>query len=103
MEEMIGESIRPHVEMMSTAEKIKEAFSSLDSINLQKLRILYQRLWRAATDFVHQLIKTSEMGASVSISAPKLFVNPRTSYYPDWVKGIIVISDEGVTFHSGGI
>ena len=36
MEEMIGESIRPHVEMMSTAEKIKEAFSSLDSINLQK-------------------------------------------------------------------
>ena len=40
MEEMIGESIRPHVEMMSTAEKIKEAFSTLDSINLQKFDLV---------------------------------------------------------------
>ena len=100
MEEMIGESIRPHVEMMSTAEKIKEAFSSLDSINLQKFDLVSKAM--AATDFVHQLIKTSEITASVSISAAELFVNPRTSYYPDWVKGIIVISNEGVTFHSGG-
>ncbi len=29
-------------------------------------------------------------------------MNPRTSYYPDWVKGIIVISDEGVSFLAGG-
>src|SRR6476646_2377644 len=101
MEEMIGESIRPHVEMMSTAEKIKEAFSTLDSINLQKFDLVSKAM-AAATDFVHQLIKTSEITASVSISADELFVNPRTSYYPDWVKGIIVISDEGVTFHSGG-
>ena len=101
MEEMIGESIRPHVEMMSTAEKIKEAFTTLDSINLQKFDLVSKAM-AAATDFVHQLIKTSEITASVSISAAELFVNPRTSYYPDWVKGIIVISDEGVTFHSGG-
>jgi hypothetical protein len=101
MEEMIGESIRPHVEMMSTAEKIKEAFSTLDSINLQKFDLVSKDM-AAAIDFVHQLIKTSEITASVSISAAELFVNPRTSYYPDWVKGIIVISDEGVTFHSGG-
>lgn len=56
----------------------------------------------AATDFVHQLIKSSEITASVTIPASELFVNPRTSYYPDWVKGIIVISDEGVNFYSGG-
>jgi hypothetical protein len=31
-----------------------------------------------------------------------LFVNPRTSYYPDLVKGIIAISDEGVSFLAGG-
>ena len=68
MEEMIGESIRPHVEMMSTAEKIKEAFSSLDSINLQKFDLVSKAM-AAATDFVHQLIKTSEITASVSISA----------------------------------
>ncbi|MFZ0404906.1 MAG: hypothetical protein WAL79_03695 [Nitrososphaeraceae archaeon] len=65
MEEMIGESIRPHVEMMSTAEKIKEAFSSLDSINLQKFDLVSKAM-AAATDFVHQLIKTSEITASVS-------------------------------------
>ena len=58
MEEMIGESIRPHVEMMSTAEKIKEAFSTLDSINLQKFDLVSKAM-AAATDFVHQLIKTS--------------------------------------------
>ena len=68
MEEMIGESIRPHVEMMSTAEKIKEAFSTLDSINLQKFDLVSKAM-AAATDFVHQLIKTSEITASVSISA----------------------------------
>ena len=68
MEEMIGESIRPHIEMMSTAEKIKEAFSSLDSINLQKFDLVSKAM-AAATDFVHQLIKTSEITASVSISA----------------------------------
>ena len=68
MEEMIGESIRPHAEMMSTAEKIKEAFSTLDSINLQKFDLVSKAM-AAATDFVHQLIKTSEITASVSISA----------------------------------
>lgn len=56
----------------------------------------------AATDFVHQLIKTSEITASVTIPASELFVNPRTSYYPDWIKGIIVVSDEGVSFQAGG-
>jgi hypothetical protein len=56
----------------------------------------------AATDFVHQLIKTSEITASVTIPASELFVNPRASYYPDWVKEIIVISDEGVSFQAGG-
>ena len=40
MEEMIGESIRPHIEIMSTAEKIKESFGSLDSINLQKFDLV---------------------------------------------------------------
>ncbi len=71
MEEMIGESIRPNVEMMSTAEKIKEAFSTLDSINLQKFDLVSKAM-AAATDFVHQLIKTSEITASVSISAAEL-------------------------------
>ena len=42
MEEMIGESIRPHVEMMSTAEKIKEVCGSLDSINLPKIMIMFK-------------------------------------------------------------
>jgi len=46
MEEMIGESMRPHVEMMSTAEKIKEAFSSLDSINLQKFDLVSKAMAR---------------------------------------------------------
>ncbi len=79
---------------------IKEAFNTLDSVNLQKFDLVSKAM-AAATDFVHQLIKTSEITASVSVSAAELFVNPRTSYYPDWVKGIIVISD-GVTFQSTG-
>ena len=53
---MIGESIRSHVEMMSTTEKIKEAFSTLDSINLQKFDLV-SKILAAAADFVHQLIK----------------------------------------------
>lgn len=71
MEEMIGDSIRPQVEMMSIAEKIKEALNTLDSINLQKFDLVSKAM-AAATDFVHQLIKTSEITASVSISAAEL-------------------------------
>ena len=69
MEEMIGESIRPHVEMMSTAEKIKEAFSTLDSINLQKFDLVSKAM-AAATDFVHQLIKTSEITVVLAFPLP---------------------------------
>jgi len=83
------------------AQKIKQSFDTLDFINLQKFDLVSKAMV-AATDFVHQLIKSSEITASVTIPASELFVNPRTSYYPDWVKGIIVISDEGVNFYSGG-
>jgi hypothetical protein len=87
--------------LTTAAQKIKQAFDTLDFVNLQKFDLVSKAML-AATDFVHQLIKSSEITASVTIPASELFVNPRTSYYPDWVKGIIVISDEGVNFYSGG-
>lgn len=68
--------------MTTAAQKIKQAFDTLDFVNLQKFDLVSKAML-AATDFVHQLIKSSEITASVTIPASELFVNPRTSYYPD--------------------
>jgi hypothetical protein len=72
--------------LTTAAQKIKQAFDTLDFVNLQKFDLVSNAML-AATDFVHQLIKSSEITASVTIPASELFVNPRTSYYPDCVKG----------------